>query len=81
MGFRVVAIDTGDEKAEMCRKLGAEVFVDFGKEDVVASVEAATGGVGAHAVILLAVSPGPFQQATKVPLTPPPPLSLFPFPS
>lgn len=66
MGFRVLAIDHGDEKKEMCTKLGAEEFVDFGTEDVVASVQKHTGGLGAHAVILLAVSEKPFQQATEV---------------
>lgn len=67
MGFRVIAIDGGDEKKDMCvNKLGAEVFVDFTKEDVVESVKSHTGGLGAHAVILLAVSEGPFQQATEV---------------
>lgn len=66
MGFRVLAIDHGDEKKDMCLKLGAEEFVDFGNEDVVKSVQKHTGGLGAHAVILLAVSEKPFQQATEV---------------
>lgn len=66
MGFRVLAIDHGDEKKDMCMKLGAEEFVDFGNEDVVKSVQKHTGGLGAHAVILLAVSEKPFQQATEV---------------
>lgn len=66
MGFRVLAIDHGDEKRDMCFGLGAEEFVDFGKEDVVKSVQKHTGGLGAHAVILLAVSEKPFQQATEV---------------
>lgn len=77
MGFRVVAIDGGDEKKDMCiNKLGAEEYVDFTKDDVVAKVKEVTGGLGAHAVILLAVSEKPFQQATEVrrviPLPPPP---------
>lgn len=66
MGFRTIAVDTGDEKAQICtQKLGAEVFVDFMKEDVIESVKKHTGGLGAHAVILLAVSEKPFQQATE----------------
>lgn len=66
MGFRVLAIDGGDEKKEMClNKLGAEDYVDFTKQDVVAAVKDLTGGLGAHAVILLAVSEKPFQQATE----------------
>ncbi|KAG0632560.1 chaperonin 10-like protein [Tuber brumale] len=66
MGFRVIAIDTGSEKQEMCLNvLGAEEYVDFAKEDVGAKVKSITGGLGAHAVILLAVSEKPFQQATE----------------
>ena len=45
--FRVIAIDTGSEKQEMCLStLGAEEFVDFAKGDVVASVKSVTGGLG-----------------------------------
>ncbi|OJI98980.1 hypothetical protein ASPVEDRAFT_123274 [Aspergillus versicolor CBS 583.65] len=67
MGLRVVAIDSGDEKKDMCEQLGAEDFIDFSKsKDVVADVKAATpNGMGAHAVILLAVAEKPFQQATE----------------
>jgi len=39
--------------------------VDFAKGDVVANVKSVTGGLGAHAVILLAVSEKPFQQAAE----------------
>ncbi|KAJ5246862.1 alcohol dehydrogenase 1 [Penicillium chermesinum] len=67
MGLRVVGIDGGSEKQAMCKDLGAEAFVDFTQsKDLVADVKAATpGGLGAHAVILLAVSEKPFQQATE----------------
>ncbi|KAL4928710.1 zinc-dependent alcohol dehydrogenase [Aspergillus undulatus] len=66
MGLRTIAIDAGDEKRAMCESLGAEAFIDFSTSDVVADVKAATpGGLGAHAVILLAVSEKPFQQATE----------------
>ncbi|RHZ67321.1 zinc-dependent alcohol dehydrogenase [Aspergillus thermomutatus] len=67
MGLRVIAIDGGDEKRVMCEQLGAEAYVDFTKSsDLVADVKAATpDGLGAHAVILLAVSEKPFQQATE----------------
>ncbi|KAK9447908.1 uncharacterized protein V1518DRAFT_420749 [Limtongia smithiae] len=54
LGIRVVAIDTGNDKAEALRALGAEVFVDFKAEkDVVAKVKEVTGG-GAHGVVVLA---------------------------
>lgn len=66
MGFRTIAIDSGSEKRQLCtEKLGAEIFVDFATDDVVAKIKAHTGGLGAHAVIVLAVSPKPFQQATE----------------
>ncbi|KAM0754806.1 putative alcohol dehydrogenase [Meredithblackwellia eburnea MCA 4105] len=52
LGARIVAVDTGDEKREMCRKLGAEAFVDFKTSpDVTAEVKKITGG-GAHVVIV-----------------------------
>ncbi|KAL4800955.1 alcohol dehydrogenase 3 [Aspergillus venezuelensis] len=67
MGLRIIAIDAGDEKKAMCESLGAEAYIDFSStEDVVSAVKSATpGGLGAHAVLLLAVSEKPFQQATE----------------
>ncbi|KAJ6053742.1 uncharacterized protein N7446_009754 [Penicillium canescens] len=67
MGLRVIAIDGGDEKRGMCERLGAEAYIDFTKsKDLVEDVKAATpGGLGAHAVLLLAVSEKPFQQAVE----------------
>lgn len=50
MGLRVVVIDTGAERREMCKKYGAEHFVDFKEiEDTAAEVVKLTEG-GAHAV-------------------------------
>ncbi|OQE15675.1 hypothetical protein PENSTE_c027G05609 [Penicillium steckii] len=65
MGLRVIAIDGGDEKRKMCEELGAETYVDFTKsKDLAADVKAATPeGLGVHAVLLLAASEKPFQQA------------------
>ncbi|OJJ96770.1 zinc-dependent alcohol dehydrogenase [Aspergillus brunneoviolaceus CBS 621.78] len=67
MGLRTIAIDGGEEKKEMCQKLGSEAYIDFTtSSDIVADVKAATPeGLGAHAVILLAVAEKPFQQATE----------------
>lgn len=68
MGLRTIAIDTGDEKRDMCtKKLGAEAFVDFAKSsNVVKDVQAATSdGLGPHAVLLVAVNEKPFQQAAE----------------
>jgi propanol-preferring alcohol dehydrogenase len=56
MGMRVIAIDGGDEKRELCKKLGAEVFIDFlTVKDIPAEVVKATT-YGAHAVIVFAAT-------------------------
>lgn len=67
MGLRTVAIDGGAEKGESCKALGASAYVDFTtSKDIVKDVKAATPeGEGPHAVLLLAVSEKPFQQATE----------------
>jgi len=67
MGLRIIAIDGGEEKAAMCKKLGADSYVDFQKStNLVADVKAATvDGMGPHAVILFAVNEKPFQQAAE----------------
>lgn len=67
MGLNIIAIDHGEEKKVMTTKLGAKTFIDFMKStDVIADVKAATtDGLGPHAVLLVAVSEKPFQQATE----------------
>ncbi|KAF4124589.1 alcohol dehydrogenase, propanol-preferring [Geosmithia morbida] len=67
MGLRITALDGGEEKRELCLSLGAESFVDFKTStDVVADIRAAApGGNGPDAVLLLAASEGPFQQASQ----------------
>lgn len=67
MGLHTIAIDGGEDKREHCAALGAEHFIDFTKsEDIVADVRKASGdGLGPDAVVLLAVSEGPFQQASQ----------------
>ena len=67
MGLRVIGIDTGDEKKDMVTQLGGEAFVDFAtSKNVVSDVQKATpDGLGPHAVLLLAVSERPFQQAAE----------------
>ncbi|RMZ82582.1 hypothetical protein DV738_g1519, partial [Chaetothyriales sp. CBS 135597] len=52
MGLRVIAIDGGAEKEAMCKKLGAEHFIDFQtNKDIPAEVLKITT-YGAHAVIV-----------------------------
>lgn len=56
MGYRVLAIDGGEEKGKFVKSLGAEYFVDFTKtKDAVAEIQKATDG-GPHGVINVSVS-------------------------
>jgi propanol-preferring alcohol dehydrogenase len=64
MGRRVIAIDGGEEKRELCMRLGADKWIDFTKsEDIVADVKAATHGKGAHAALVTTASPSGYTQA------------------
>ncbi|KAJ6587715.1 chaperonin 10-like protein [Mycena sp. CBHHK59/15] len=64
MGLRVIAIDTGDVKRDLCLSLGAEKWIDFKQSaDLVKDVKEATGGLGPHAAVVVASSPGPLDQA------------------
>ena len=66
MGLRVVAIDAGKEKEELCKKLGAEAFIDFQtSSDVISAVKDITNG-GAQAAIVVASTAKPFEDATKM---------------
>ncbi|KAI0178384.1 chaperonin 10-like protein [Pestalotiopsis sp. NC0098] len=68
MGIHTIAIDGGEEKRKMCiDKLGATAYVDFTtSKNLVQDVKKATAdGLGPHAVIVLAVSEKPFQQASE----------------
>lgn len=59
MGLRVVVVDTGAERRALCKKYGAEHFVDFKEvEDTAAEVVKLTNG-GGHAVFVTAVQSYP----------------------
>lgn len=59
MGLRAIVVDTGAERREMCKKYGAEHFVDFKEvEDTCAEVVKLTEG-GAHGVFVTAVQSYP----------------------
>jgi propanol-preferring alcohol dehydrogenase len=63
-GLRVVAIDTGAEKRDLCLKLGAEKWIDFREtKDIVKDIKDATGGEGPHAALVSAASSTAYEQA------------------
>ncbi|KAH7155965.1 chaperonin 10-like protein [Dactylonectria macrodidyma] len=66
MGLHVTALDGGDAKRDVCLELGADAFVDFKtSKDTVADIRNASGGAGPDAVLLLAASEKPFQEASQ----------------
>jgi putative PIG3 family NAD(P)H quinone oxidoreductase len=50
-GARVITTSGSAEKCEACRKLGADVAVNYRSEDFVAATKAATGGKGAELIL------------------------------
>jgi NADPH2:quinone reductase len=50
MGARIIAAASTPEKLETCRKHGADMLVDYTKEDLKAQVKTLTGGAGADVV-------------------------------
>jgi len=64
MGFRVLAIDTGKEKHDLCMKLGAEKWIDFKtSKDLTKDIIAATDGQGPHAAVVTAATGAAYAQA------------------
>jgi propanol-preferring alcohol dehydrogenase len=55
MGMRVIAVDGGDEKRDLCERLGAEAFIDFTTtKDITAEIVITT--YGAHGVLVTAAT-------------------------
>jgi NADPH2:quinone reductase len=50
-GARVIVTAGSAEKCEACRKLGADLAIDYKTEDFVAAVKQATGGKGANVIL------------------------------
>src|SRR5207244_7026652 len=50
-GARVITTAGSAEKCDACRKLGADVAVNYKSEDFVASTKEATGGKGADVIL------------------------------
>jgi putative PIG3 family NAD(P)H quinone oxidoreductase len=51
LGSRVITTAGSPDKCEACRKLGADVAVNYKTEDFVAATKAATGGKGADVIL------------------------------
>ncbi|CDZ96436.1 alcohol [Phaffia rhodozyma] len=64
MGYKVIGIDSGEEKRKLVKSFGAEVFVDYMKEDVVKSIVDTTNG-GAHASVCVASGAAAYNQALE----------------
>lgn len=63
-GAKIIATAGGPKKVDACRSLGADVAVDYTKEDFVQAVKAATGGRGAD-VVVDPVGGDAFDRSTK----------------
>jgi putative PIG3 family NAD(P)H quinone oxidoreductase len=50
-GAKVIVTAGSAEKCEACRKLGADIAIDYNKEDFVAATKQATGGKGAELIL------------------------------
>lgn len=63
-GLRVLAIDSGEGKRELCLSLGAEKYIDFAEsKDIIADVKATCGELGAHAALITTASNTAYVQA------------------
>ncbi|OOF99706.1 hypothetical protein ASPCADRAFT_203473 [Aspergillus carbonarius ITEM 5010] len=65
-GLKVIAIDSGEKKKQLCLSLGATSFLDYKTDDVEREVKALTSGLGAHAVICTANSEPAYIQSMKM---------------
>jgi propanol-preferring alcohol dehydrogenase len=61
MGLHVAAVDLGEEKLQLARKLGAEIAIDAASENPAQAIQKQIGG--ARGVLVTAVSPVAFKQA------------------
>lgn len=63
MGMRVIAIDGGDHKRDLCLKLGAEVFIDFRTTQNIVNEIMKVTTYGAHGVIVTAATKAAYESA------------------
>jgi NADPH2:quinone reductase len=64
LGARVIATAGGEQKAEYCKRLGADLCVDYRSEDIAAAVRDSTGGRGVD-VVFDTVGGDAFKSATR----------------
>jgi propanol-preferring alcohol dehydrogenase len=64
VGTRVVGVHGGEDKENLCMKLGCEAFVDLSKvEDVAEEVVKICNGKGAHGILVTAASASAYASA------------------
>lgn len=66
MGIRVIAIDGGEEKKELCYKLGCEEFIDFTAVKSVEEEVIKITGDGAHGIFVTAGSAAAYASAPQM---------------
>ncbi|GES57399.1 alcohol dehydrogenase [Aspergillus terreus] len=65
-GLKVIAIDSGEKKKQLCLSLGATRFFDYKVDDIENGVKELTSGLGAHAVICTANSEPAYTQSMRL---------------
>ena len=66
MGMRVIAVDGGEDKEALCKKLGAEVFIDYTKTDDIPAKVTEVTKFGAHGVVVTTGSRAGYEAAPKM---------------
>ncbi|KAK2041902.1 zinc-binding dehydrogenase [Colletotrichum somersetense] len=67
MGYRVIAVDAGPEKGEICKAQGAEHYIDVTTPGTLGEkIRQATGGHGAKAVVVTATATVAYQEAYEL---------------
>lgn len=57
---------SGEEKKQLCLRLGATSFLDYKSDDVETLVKGLTSGLGAHAVVCTASTEGAYSQSLRL---------------
>ncbi|KAL2872363.1 zinc-dependent alcohol dehydrogenase [Aspergillus lucknowensis] len=65
-GLKVIAVDSGEKKRQLCLNLGATTFLDYKVDNVESSVKQLTSGLGAHAVICTANGETAYEQGMRL---------------